>query len=72
MSGIQMMKTFEHGKKGKMVRLWVHECARIFSDRLNDEEDVSKLYDQIQLSCRDFIKEDVYTCLKEALPEKLS
>ena len=42
--GIQMMKTFVHGSKAKLVRLWIHECGRVFSDRLNDQEDVEKLY----------------------------
>ena len=72
MNGIQMMKQFEHGKKGKMVRLWVHECGRVFSDRLNDENDVQKLFDQMSNSCRDFIKEDMFTCMKEALPEQFT
>ena len=40
-----MMKSFVHGSKGKLVRLWVHECGRIFSDRLNDDNDVQKLFD---------------------------
>lgn len=45
MNGIQMMKNFEHGSKKKLVRLWVHECGRVFSDRLNDEQDIHKLYE---------------------------
>ena len=43
--GIQLMKTFEHGSKLKLVRLWVHECGRVFADRLNDDKDVEKLFD---------------------------
>ena len=38
-AGIQMMKTFDHSSKKKLVRLWVHECGRVISDRLNDESD---------------------------------
>lgn len=44
-NGIQMMRTFEHGSKNKLVRLWVHECGRVFSDRLNDDSDVTKLFE---------------------------
>lgn len=52
-----------------MVRLWVHECGRVFCDRLNDEKDVKSLFDQLYVSCRDLIKEDLFTCLKNAIPE---
>ena len=54
-----------------MVRLWVHECGRVFGDQLNDEEDVKKLFDQLYTSCRDFIKEDIFTCLKACIPEEV-
>ena len=52
-----------------MVRLWVHENARVFSDRLNDDADVNKLFEQLYASCRDFLKEDLYVCLKGCIPE---
>ena len=70
-AGIQMMKTFDHGSKQKLVRLWVHECGRVFSDRLNDEADSRLLFEQLHASCRDFLKEDLYTCLKAAVPDRL-
>jgi hypothetical protein len=66
-----MMKTFVHGSKRKLVRLFVHECGRVFSDRLNDEQDVQKLFDQLYVSCRDYLKEDLFTCLKDVIPERL-
>jgi len=69
--GIQMMNVFVHGSKQKMVRLWVHECARVFSDRLNDEADVAKLFDQMYNSCRDFIKEDIFTCFRAVIPDAM-
>ena len=43
--GIQMMKSFESGdNSGKLIRLWVHENARIFADRLIIGQDVSTLF----------------------------
>ena len=68
--GLQMMKTFVHGSKAKLVRLWVHECGRVFSDRLNDSTDIDKFFNQLYNSSRDCIKEDMFTCLKEIIPEK--
>lgn len=65
-----MMKTFVHGSKAKLVRLWVHECGRVFSDRLNDSTDIDKFFNQLYNSSRDCIKEDMFTCLKEIIPEK--
>ena len=53
------------------MRLFVHECGRVFSDRLNDEQDVQKLFDQLYVSCRDYLKEDLFTCLKDVIPERL-
>ena len=69
-NGIQMMKSFEHGSKGKLVRLWVHECGRVFCDRLIEDSDVNKFFEQLHLSCRDYIREDIYACLKHAVPEQ--
>jgi len=42
--GIHMMRTFSHSKVDKMVRLWVHEIARVFTDRLGSEKDQFKVY----------------------------
>ena len=43
--GIQMMKSFDSGDNtGKLLRLWVHENARIFADRLIIGQDVSTLF----------------------------
>ena len=53
-----------------MVRLWVHECGRVFCDRLNDERDCKKLFDQLYTSCRAYIKEDLFMCLKSVIPEE--
>ena len=37
--GVQMMRTFVHSNTNKLVRLWVHEIARVFADRLIVRED---------------------------------
>ena len=42
--GIHMMRTFQHSKVDKMVRLWVHEIARVFTDRLSSEKDQLNVY----------------------------
>ena len=55
-----MMKSFEHGKTRKLIRLWVHECGRVFSDRLNDKADIQKLFEQVHISGRDSFKEEFY------------
>ena len=49
----------------------MHEVGRVISDRLNDKKDVDKLFDQLYTSCRDYLKEDLYTCLKAVIPEKV-
>ena len=52
-----------------MVRLWVHEIARVFADRLNDENDVGKLFDSIYMTTRENLKEDLFVCFKTYFPE---
>ena len=37
--GVQMMRNFVHSNTSKLIRLWVHEIARVFSDRLTTRED---------------------------------
>ena len=36
----------EHDKPTELIRLWIHECDRVFRDRMTNEADV-KLYDDI-------------------------
>ena len=37
--GVMMMRTFVHSNTSKLIRLWVHEIARVFSDRLTALDD---------------------------------
>lgn len=68
--GIHMMRKFTHSKVDKLVRLWVHEIARVFTDRLSSREDQTKVYKQLAESCRVHIKEDFVVCLKSCLTQE--
>ena len=63
-----MMKAFEHGKTNKMIRLWVHECGRVFADRLNDEADVQKLYEYLDITGQEIFKEYFYKAIEDVAP----
>lgn len=59
-----MVKKEELTDSKKVIRLWVHEIARVFSDRFINDEDQTLLYDKLFISCREKIKEDLGTALK--------
>lgn len=61
------MRHFLHSKVDKMVRLWVHEIARVFTDRLGSEEDQFKVYRHLEVACRVHIKENISACLKDCM-----
>lgn len=65
-----MMRKFSHAKVDKLVRLWVHEIARVFTDRLNCKDDQQKVFKQLATSCRVFIKEDFTLSLKKCLTKE--
>lgn len=54
----------------KVLRLWVHEIARVFSDRLVTEEDQNLLYQKLFYAARDKGKEDLSSALKVAFDDK--
>jgi dynein heavy chain len=54
----------------KVLRLWVHEIGRVFSDRLVSEEDQSILYGRLFSACRDKVREELSTAIKVAYDEK--
>jgi dynein heavy chain len=43
----------EIGDKESFVKLWVHECMRVFSDRLIDEKDRSWFKDLVGICCKE-------------------
>lgn len=62
--GLQRLGRGELGAGAKKaVRLWVHEVARVFSDRLSSEDDQRALYDFLVLAARDKIREDLAAAL---------
>jgi dynein heavy chain, axonemal len=69
--GLQMMRVFTFGSSAKLVRLWVHENARVFSDRLSETEDRDKLFYHLSVACREFLREDLFIHLKGYLPEEV-
>jgi dynein heavy chain len=48
----------------KALRLWVHEVARVFSDRLTDEDDQRKLFTKLGSAAREKIREDLASALR--------
>jgi len=42
-----MVKRDELNDSKKVLRLWVHEIARVFSDRFINDEDQQLLYDKL-------------------------
>lgn len=54
-----MVRKEELSDSKKVLRLWVHEVARVFSDRLISETDQSILYSRLSIASRDKIKEDL-------------
>jgi hypothetical protein len=48
----------------KAMRLWVHEVARVFSDRLTDEDDQRKLFNKLGSAAREKIRDDLATALR--------
>ena len=65
------MRRFTHSKVDKLVRLWVHEIARVFTDRLICEEDQLKVYERLFTASRNYIKEDLSSALKDFVTPNL-
>ena len=63
--GLQMVgKAQLSGESKKAVRLWVHEVARVFSDRLTSEEDQRALFTRLVTVAREKIREDLMSALR--------
>lgn len=48
----------------KAIRLWVHEVARVFSDRLTSGEDQGTLFDKLRTVSRQTLREDLIATLR--------
>ena len=53
---------------GKLVRLWIHENARVFGDRLISDIDVKMLFDHLDSTSKDKFREDIFTHIKAKIP----
>lgn len=63
--GLQMIRQEELGNDSKRaVRLWVHEVARVFSDRLTSEDDQRALFDRLAFATREKLREDLQGALR--------
>ncbi len=65
-----MMKKEQLSDSKKVLRLWVHEIGRVFSDRLINEEDQTALYQRLFLASRDKIREDLTAAIKTSFDER--
>jgi dynein heavy chain len=68
--GIQMLSNFEQGSANKLIRMWVHEIARVFSDRLISYGDQQRLFQQLFVSARAKLPENFSLALKSIIPEE--
>lgn len=65
-----MMRRDELNDSKKVLRLWVHEIARVFSDRLVNEDDKAMLYSRLFVAARDKIRDDLTGALKACFDER--
>jgi len=57
-------KTHLGNDSKKVLRLWIHEVSRVFSDRLTTEEDQRALFGKLCLVARDKMREDLVGSLR--------
>ena len=63
--GLQTLGKAELGPDAKKaMRLWVHEVARVFSDRLTTEEDQRALFSRLSSAAREKMREDLASSLR--------
>ncbi|XP_018322727.1 dynein heavy chain 3, axonemal isoform X2 [Agrilus planipennis] len=53
----------------KLVKLWIHETYRVFHDRLIDDGDRSTLFQIVQKSCYDNLRQHMHKILENLIPE---
>ena len=65
-----MLSNFEHGSANKLIRMWVHEIGRVFSDRLISYGDQQRLFQQLHVSARNKLPENFGLALRTLIPEE--
>ena len=58
MQGLLRMTKDNFKSTTKVARLWVHECERVFRDRLVNEHDLAKYDDMLSAALKTWFKEE--------------
>lgn len=56
--GLLRMTKDQFKSSAKVLRLWVHECERVFRDRLVNEHDLGKYDDMLAATLKNWFKEE--------------
>ena len=67
--GILLVPAARMKDPDKLIRLWVHEVYRVFHDRLVDDNDREMLFEMVQYTCYDQLRQPLKKVLGRLLQE---
>jgi dynein heavy chain len=67
-----MMTVFDAKDPNKLIRVWVHEIARVIGDRLVTQSDQEKLFQRLFIAARMKLTENFGAALKDIIPKEAS